>query len=169
MLLGGPGEIGRAGQGRPAGPDDLLAADDRRGEDLVLEIAVEQARFRGEFEHSLGLPDVAPERLLAGHTHEFGLAGDDGVMDLLHDLPARVVRGADPDRPDARVGGHGRDGPVGLGLADAERPGQGAGLTGPLAVGIEDAQDVGVTDPHPGTDVEAGDETAADDADAEGT
>ncbi len=81
----------------------------------------------------------------------------------------RVKLGAQIQRAPMRgIGGHGRDRGEGLGFADAELLDQRAGLLGPLAVGVEDAQDVGVADADPGLDVEAGDEPAADDADAEG-
>ncbi|OQB50446.1 MAG: hypothetical protein BWX98_02625 [Candidatus Aminicenantes bacterium ADurb.Bin147] len=167
VLLGRPSQVGRAGDGRAPGPQDLLAAGDGGGEDLVFEITVQDPGFFDEGEHPAGFLGVAAKRFFAGHAPQLGFARKDSVGDFLHDFEAGEVGGADPEGADGRISGHGRDRGVRLGFADAEGAGQGAGLAGPFPVGIENAEDVGVADADEALDVEAGDEPAADDADAE--
>jgi hypothetical protein len=89
------------------------------------------------------------------------------VADLLHDFTPGVIRGADPEGPDGRIGGHLGDRRERLGLADSERLDQGAGFAGPFWIWVENAQDVGIPDADETLDVKAGDESAADDPDPE--
>jgi hypothetical protein len=105
VLLGGAGEIGAAGQGHSAPPDDLLSADDRRLEDLVFEVAVEQRSRLDEGEDLSRLGEVAGEGLLTGEADELRAAAADAVDDLLDDLDTQVVRGRDPERIDGGIAG----------------------------------------------------------------
>ncbi len=70
VLFGRARQIRPSRERRAAGPDDGLAAFDGRREQLVLEIAVQQAALLHELHHARGLGGVAAERLLARHGHE---------------------------------------------------------------------------------------------------
>jgi hypothetical protein len=70
----------------------------RRHEQLVLQIAVEEAGLVGEPEHLSAFGQRAGERLLAGDGTKRRAAGADEGVDLGHGLEPAVVRRADPDR-----------------------------------------------------------------------
>jgi hypothetical protein len=94
VLLGRPREVGAAGRGRAACPQQVFARLDLGREDLVLEIAVGQSDAPNEVEHLFRFGDVAGERFLARNALERPLAGLDRVHELLDVLDARVVRPA---------------------------------------------------------------------------
>src|SRR5262250_3058605 len=66
VLLGRAREIGPAGRGRPAGPQEVFPRLDLRSEDLVLEVAMREVDAPNELEHLFRFGDIAGERLLAG-------------------------------------------------------------------------------------------------------
>ena len=167
MLLRGAREERPARRRSTARPQQLAARFHMRRKELVLEVARLQPDTLHEPRDLLCLGDVPRERLLAGDALERALAGLDRVDDLLDVLDARLIRAAEPERVDARVGDHRGDALVRLRLADLEIPCQTRRARGVLRVWAPDAEYVGVADALPGLDVEAGVETGTNEADAE--
>ena len=165
VLLGGAGEIRPAGQRGAAGPDDGASPFDLRGEHLVLQIAVLQARLLYQRDDALGLGDVAGQRLLARNAGQGPLPTRHRVGDFLDVLDAREVRAAEPQRLDRGVGHHGGDGVVRLRLADVELASERGGLLRVLGVRAPHAEHVGVADASKALQVKTGVEPAADEAD----
>lgn len=97
MLFRRARQIGPAGGRGGAAPDDVLAANDRRAEHLVFEIAVVEPGVLGEPEHLARLGNGAGERLFAGHRDDLAVAGFHLGVDGLHHLEAGVVGRQDPD------------------------------------------------------------------------
>jgi len=73
VFLGRPGQEGFPRQRRTPAPEDLLPTDHGRGEELVLQIAVQETHTLHQLQHLLGFGDVPAQRLFAGHTQEFTL------------------------------------------------------------------------------------------------
>ncbi len=90
-------------------------------EELVLEVAVEQADLLDQLEHPARFRGVASERLLARHTRRSSPLPDSMASDdLLHHLDPGEVGRADPECVDAGIGHHLGDRAIDLGVADAE-------------------------------------------------
>src|SRR6185437_3174341 len=92
VLFGCAREIGTSGRRRAARPEKCASRLHLRRKDLILEIAVRDARTRDEIANLLRLGDVARQRLLAGDAAELALAALDRVHDLFDVLDARVIR-----------------------------------------------------------------------------
>ena len=166
VLLGGAGQVRPAGEGGAAMPQQLAPPGDGRREDLVLQVAVGEAGLGRERTHPLRLGDGAGKGLLAGHPTQ-RRSRTHGGHHRFQVLDARVVRPAQPDRIDGRVGGHRLDRGERPGVAHVELTGQRCRLFGVLAAGAPAPAHVGVPHPDHRPDVEAGDEPAADEPDAE--
>src|SRR5688572_12164795 len=168
VLLGGTGEVGPPGVRRAPGPDERLARLDLWREELVLEVSRGDTEAPNELDHLLRFGNVAGERLLAGDPFELALPGLHRADDLLDVLDPRVVRPAEPDRVDRRVGDHVGDGRVCLRLADVVLSRQLGGRRRVLSVRTPDSADVRGAHGLKSLDVKPGVEPAADETDAEG-
>ena len=72
MLLGRPREIGSTGVSGAVPPDRLLPSGDARGEDLVLQVAVEEPGPLDQLDHPLRLVCGPGEGLLAADADQIG-------------------------------------------------------------------------------------------------
>ena len=99
MFLCRTGQIGPSALGYGAPPDDVLAAHHRSREQLVLQIAVQQACILDKRKHFARLGERAGERLFAGNGAQ-RRASLRHTMDLAHDVEAGVVRRQQPERVD---------------------------------------------------------------------
>jgi hypothetical protein len=169
VLLGGTGQVGAAGRGGAAGPDEHAAMLHLRAEELVFEVAVPEPRLPGERGHLLRFLDGAGEWLFAGKPQEFTAAAEHGVGDFLDVGHSRLVGPAEPDGVDGRVGHHFGNGAVGACLPHVELPGIRRGVLSVGAIGAPDAEHVGIAYSLPALHVKAGVESAADESDAEAT
>ena len=167
MLLRRAGEIRATGRRGATRPDERSTRLDVRREELILEVGGLQLDAGGELAHADRFVEVAGERLLAGDAEQRPLPRFDRRDDLLDVLDARVVGAADPERLDVRIGDHLRDAAVGLARTDVEIPGERRDALGALAAGAPDAEDVGIADADERLYMEAGDESASNEANAE--
>lgn len=81
----------------------LLAAQHRRAEHLVFEIAVVEPGILSQVQHFPGLRHGARQRLLAGDSENRAASRLYLAVECPHDVEPRVVRRENPDRVD--VGG----------------------------------------------------------------
>ncbi|MOA59734.1 hypothetical protein D3C78_1844210 [compost metagenome] len=74
MFLCRPRKIGSAGGGGGATPDDFLAAQHRRAEHLIFEIAMIEAGIFGQRQHLAGFRHRARQGLLTGDRKDLAAA-----------------------------------------------------------------------------------------------
>ncbi len=166
MLFGGAGQVGPPGDGRRPPPDDLLAPGESGGEDLVLQIAMQQSRALHELKHALRFGDGAGERLLAGDADE-ARSTLHCIDDLLHHGDAGVVRRADPQGIDRGVSRHLGDASEHLRRSHAELLRQGGGGLGVLSCRARHPRHVRVAHAYEAPNMELGDKAGANETDTQ--
>src|SRR5690606_4591792 len=124
VLFRGTRQIRPAGHRGATGPDQLPPALDVRREKLVLQVPVRDSGALDQRSDVASFGRVAGERLLAGDSLQRALATLHRRDDLLHVLDPLVIRTADPDRVDVRVGHHLRDRSVGARVTHVDLPGE---------------------------------------------
>src|SRR5687768_13370699 len=162
VLLGRTREIGTPRRRRAAGPDELVARLDLRGEELVLEVPGRDADSLHELHDLLRFGDVPRERLLAGDPLQLALALLDRGDDLLDVLQTRVVRPRQPDRIDVGIDHHVGNRLVGLRVADVQLARELCGGRSVLRVRAPDAANIAVPNGGPSTQMELRVESAPD-------
>src|SRR5258705_2670273 len=166
MLLRRAGQIGPPALGYGAPPDDVLAAHHCGREQLVLQIAVQQACILDKRQHFARLGERAGERLFAGDRAQ-RRAGRRQTMDLAHNVEVGVVRRQQPERIDLARHRHRFDAVEHMGLPKAETARLFRDARAPLDRAAVDAADADVAHADHGLQMEGGDEAAADEADAQ--
>ena len=159
-------EVGPAGAGNGALPDDFTSRLDRRRKKLILEIAVRQTGAFDEFDNPLRLGDIPGKRFLASHAFQRCAAMRDGLEDLLKIFEPGMIRPANPNRLDCGIGDHLADRAVEFGFSDFQGMRKIRRFRSIVCVGTPDASDIGVADADERFQVKAGVEAAADDADS---
>src|SRR4029079_1367440 len=166
MFLRRSRQIGPSALGYGAPPDDVLAAHHRSREQLVLQIAIQQAGILDQYEHFARLGERAGKRLFAGHRAQ-RRAGLRDAMDLAHDVETGVVRRQQPERIDLARHRHRFDAVERARLAKAETARLLRNAGAPLDRAAVDAANADVAHADHGLQMEGGDEAAADQADAQ--
>src|SRR5947207_11709902 len=118
VLLGGARQIGSSSERSAASPNQFAPARDVWREKLILEITGVQADTASEIRDFFCFGNVAPERFLAGETAQRSRAALNRRDYLLDVGDACLVRAADPERVDRRIGNHVANRLVGSCFAD---------------------------------------------------
>src|SRR6185312_15828152 len=167
VFFGCAREIRASGSRCAATPDQRPAGLDLRREQLILQIAVHQSNALDELEDRCGFRDVACEWLFARDCLESAPATLDRADYLPDVLDAGEVGAEQPDRVDRGIGNHVGDGIVRAGISNIERARERRGRGCVLTVRTPDSEYVRVAHSDERLEVEPGDETAANEADAE--
>src|SRR5690606_8706015 len=110
VLLGGARQIRPAGETRSPSPDAAPTLLHVRREKLILEVSMLQAGPLDQPGDLERFGDRTGQWLLAGDASQGAPVALDGVDQLLDVVDAGVIGAAEPDRLDAWIGDHGRDG-----------------------------------------------------------
>src|SRR2546423_5557920 len=167
VLLRGPSEVRTSRQRRSARPHQLTSTRDVGREELILEVARVEAYTLDHLDNLFRFGNVARQRLLASEPTQRTSTALDRIDDFLDVGEASMVRPAEPERVDSRVSDHIANGLVRPGLADIQLSGKRSGGRRVLLVRTPDSAHIDLSDRGQRLDVEAGVETAADEADAE--
>src|SRR5947207_4945238 len=106
VLLGGARQVGSSSERGAASPDQFAPARNVRREKLILEITGVQADTASELRDFFCFGNVAPERFLAGETAQRSRSGLNRGDYFLDVGAARLIRAADPECVDRRIGNH---------------------------------------------------------------